>query len=224
MANISEAVGFFELTGDWSDEDIENFVYIYKTQEGYGDYCFWDQRSPELIIKELQSYRSTGFLGSGRWSFINNLMSFKTWVINSGNDKYPDAVAKITALLKSMEEKNLTIHFEFYDCDPCMDYYAFITGELNSKLEWDLKSEEGLELNLVSYAKHIYEGETLAYIKEEICNALYHDISEYDIDAIVLDVFNHPTGYGLPTHLDEDDFENIYTEFYDMIKEKYRLN
>lgn len=216
MANISETQGTLELIGNWEEKERVLFAYLYKTQEGVGDYCFWDSTSVGELVKQFK--KAYDFLATGRWSFETNLINFKEWCLLT-KDKNPDVEKWINDLIHIMREKDLTIDFKYYDCDVSYGWLCFIEGYLDFNLIWHTKKVVDYNLNIVSYAKTFYgDGGELFYIEEEL--ELIFDKTEYDLKGMALDIFNHPTGYDLLPNLEFDNFDEMGLSFHHKYKKK----
>lgn len=141
MANISSASGTLTLRGPWSEEDIALFVPVLDTWQFYGEYGI-----QSYDTKLSTRHMSTGFYGCGRWSFSGTVASFDEWTRDWIKNRGPLTQEQYNALLRVMQEKELSILIEFDDDEEGVGFAIHETGVLTSDgecLNYEILSHGG---------------------------------------------------------------------------------
>jgi len=152
MANSSDAAGTMYLEGSWSATDLEYLSLIFVVLQD-GNYPLYLDAPNPLRQGDLERYKSEGipFTAIGRWTFQNNLTNTHIWTrpLEFGDDRsdqfvqrsrdrflhvikstMPNKVGTIDrylayrdTLLRSMAQKQLSLRFEYIDCEEGMSLF-----------------------------------------------------------------------------------------------------
>lgn len=224
MANISSAFGTITLKGDWTDEQIK-WYYTFIIGLGNGYYNTIVETDLENVIKE----KTMNFVGSGRWVYMNNLVSMHNWIkdinldtiefINNfgGLDRtitYAEYNLMYVWLLKEMNEHHLTVDWEYTDIEGGLGVLQTVYGVQTStgtELLFTPANVQNYEYNL----KNLFEiGQEDGIAEDaiiEICKIL-----GYDRDRLWDLLQTDPNWFGLQPFIDsiEDIPERLIKEVY----------
>ncbi len=155
MANISDATGSITIeTG--SKEVLEAVYEVFEISRGFDYYTSLDTdlTYTEYDEEDRVFTLSSGFVGSGRWVYENNIECLFEWAIDDLSEEKKE-------LLESNDFK-IEFNFEDYECGCDVHYHAVVVINhekgvplLNTKSEevecddlgtdWGTRLEDGLE-------------------------------------------------------------------------------
>lgn len=130
MANISSADGTIKLRGRWTQKALNMFIPILKVWSFEGEYGIQWCQTPSMQEKTVE------FSGCGRWTFSSTSEEFDTWTRRflqekNGQEDIP-TLESYREFLTLMEEKKLTIEFDFTDKESGVGFYNHEVGRLVS--------------------------------------------------------------------------------------------
>lgn len=219
MANISSVGGTFSLLGNWSRNDIVNFLLVVNSLSG----CCYDTSLSDPLFESmrlLEDEHEIQFYGSGRWTYQTNLDMWDNWSSASHADierikdyaGLPKAF-KLTkqsysnrrnSLLRSMLKKDLSIAVSYRESECGGSFISIAEGELKAK-----QTDKGLifihnntkcdnyDYNLKNLCSLIYDGDndTLVELVEGLTQLMSID-KKYN-DAIVQLIMSEEDWYNL---------------------------
>lgn len=156
MANLSDATGKISLTLRGSREDMTKAWGIIRRfwDDGVYGASYADIEADGVQMHGKDAYAESGFSGSGRWSFANNIESFGRWI---------DTSTSITEDEKDfLRNTNFIIDYDFADYEPgCGVFYSarmqnvHEKGQPLSTISGETLDEEALEISARNLARYI---------------------------------------------------------------------
>ena len=219
MANISDVGGTFSLLGNWSRNDIVNFLLVVNSLSGcYYDTCLGDTLFESMRL--LEDTHEIKFYGSGRWTYQTNLEMWDNWssASNADIERIKDYAGlpkafKLTKqsysnrrnnLLRSMLKKDLSIAVSCRESECGCGFISIAEGELKAKQTdkgpifiYNNTKCDNYDYNLKNLCSLIYDGDndTLVELVKELTQLM--SIDEKYNDAIVQLIMSEEDWYHL---------------------------
>lgn len=238
MANISDVGGTFSLLGNWSRNDIVNFLLVVSSLGGCNYETCLDDSLFESI-QPLEDKHEIKFYASGRWTYQTNLEMWDDWSSASNADikriknyaGFPKAF-KLTKqsysnrrnnLLRSMLKKDLSIAVSYREAECGCCFISIAEGELKAKQTdkgpifiYNNTKCDNYDYNLKNLCSIIYDGDndTLVELVKELTQLM--SIDEKYNDAIVQLIMSEDGWYHLSDCL-PDEVEELPAKLVDDI-------
>lgn len=159
MANLSSAYGTITLKGSWNKKQIKLLIEVFDMlSKGYYNI---ELMNPDTLYTE--GYTS-GFGGTGRWSFMGNLRNFNDWILQD-TEEYSSTTAN--KLIKEMFNNKLTIHWAVRDEEAGVGFIHIFEGRHEASdltsLEFKTEMEEEHDHNLKNMMEYYNDDEEMFY-------------------------------------------------------------